>query len=78
MNLVGPQTSHPLGQGNAHMTNLSLFVAESADMYPDSVALRSSETATTYSELHHRLRQLSGYLAEIGVQTARRYAVGRF
>ena len=57
------------------MTNLSLFVAESADMYPQSVALRSAETATAYSELHHRLRQLSGYLAEIGVQTGDRVGV---
>jgi len=50
------------------MTNLSLFVAESADMYPDSIALRSNDITTTYSELHVRLRQLSGYLAQIGIQ----------
>ena len=50
------------------MTNLSHFVGESADMYPSSIALRTSDTATTYSELHGRIRQLSGYLAEIGIQ----------
>ena len=57
------------------MTNLSLFVAESADMYPDSIALRSNDTTTTYSELHVRLRQLSGYLAEIGIQPGDRVGV---
>lgn len=57
------------------MTNLSLFVAESADMYPDSIALRSNDFTTTYSELHVRLRQLSGYLAQIGIQPGDRVGV---
>src|SRR5271156_3828855 len=57
------------------MTNLSLFVAESADMYPDSIALRSTDFTTTYSELHVRLRQLSGYLAQIGIQPGDRVGV---
>jgi long-chain acyl-CoA synthetase len=50
------------------MTNLSLFVAESANMYSDSVALRTIDSTTTYSELYGRVRQMSGYLAEIGIQ----------
>ena len=33
------------------MTNLSLFLIESADMYPGAVALRCEEVTTTYSEL---------------------------
>ena len=62
------------------MTNLSFFVAESADMYPDSIALRSNEVRSdditmTYAKLHVRLRQLSGYLAEIGIHPGDRVAV---
>jgi long-chain acyl-CoA synthetase len=57
------------------MTNLSLFVAEAADMYPDSIALCANDTTATYSKLNDGLLRLSGYLAEIGIQPGDRVGV---
>ena len=44
------------------MTNLSLYLTESADMYPGAAALRCEGTTTTYSELADRAARLAAYV----------------
>ncbi len=47
------------------MTNLSLFLTESADMYPGAVALRCEEITTTYSELADQAARFAAYVCTI-------------
>src|ERR1700735_4649125 len=57
------------------MTNLSLFLAESADMYPDGPALRCEGATTTYSELADNAARFAAYLALRGVGPGDRVGV---
>jgi len=57
------------------MTNLSLFLIESADMYPGAVALRCEEVSTTYSELADRAARFAAYLRAHDVQPGDRVGI---
>jgi long-chain acyl-CoA synthetase len=57
------------------MTNLSLFLTESADMYPDAPALRFDGATTTYSELADEAASFAAYLADQGVRPGDRVGV---
>jgi long-chain acyl-CoA synthetase len=57
------------------MTNLSLFLIESADMYPGAVALRCEEASTTYSELADRAARFAAYLRAHDVQPGDRVGI---
>jgi long-chain acyl-CoA synthetase len=50
------------------MTNLSLYLTESADMYPGAAALRCEGVTTTYSELADEAARFAAYLAEHDVR----------
>ncbi|MDT5255739.1 MAG: long-chain acyl-CoA synthetase, partial [Mycobacterium sp.] len=49
------------------MTNLSLYLTESADMYPGAVALRCERDTTTYSELADQAARFAAYIGMHGV-----------
>jgi long-chain acyl-CoA synthetase len=57
------------------MTNLSLFLTESADMYPGAAALRCEGATRTYSELADQAARFAAYLAEHDVQPGDRVAI---
>jgi long-chain acyl-CoA synthetase len=57
------------------MTNLSLHLVESADMYPDGPALRCEGATTTYSELADNAARFAAYLADRGVRPGDRVGV---
>ena len=59
------ETRHGCQLRESAMTNLSLFLTESADMYPGAVALRCEEVTTTYSELADRAARFAAYLCSI-------------
>jgi long-chain acyl-CoA synthetase len=44
------------------MTNLSLYLTESADMYPGAAALRCEGSTTTYSELADQVTRFAAYV----------------
>src|ERR1700677_4126925 len=52
----------------AFMTNLSLYLVESADMYPDGPALRCDGVTTTFSELADNATRFASYLAYRGLR----------
>jgi long-chain acyl-CoA synthetase len=57
------------------MTNLSLYLVESADMYPDGSALRCDGATTTFSELADNAARFAAYLADRGVRPGDRVGV---
>jgi long-chain acyl-CoA synthetase len=57
------------------VTNLSLYLTESADMYPGAAALRCEGTATTYSELVDQTARLAAYVGIRGVQPGDRVGI---
>jgi long-chain acyl-CoA synthetase len=59
----------------ALMTNLSLYLVESADMYPDGPALRCDGVTTTFSELADNAARFAAYLVERGLHPGDRVGV---
>ena len=57
------------------MTNLSLFLTESADMYPGAVALRCEEVTTTYPELADQAARFAAYLCTLDVRPGDRVGI---
>jgi long-chain acyl-CoA synthetase len=57
------------------MTNLSLHLVESADMYPDGPALRCDGATTTFSELADNAARFAAYLGEQGLGPGDRVGV---
>ena len=57
------------------MTNLSLHLVESADMYPDGPALRCDGVTTTYSELADNAARFAAYLGDQGLGLGDRVGV---
>ena len=57
------------------MSNLSVYLVESADMYPDGPALRCDGTTTTFSELADNAARFAAYLAERGLRPGDRVGV---
>jgi long-chain acyl-CoA synthetase len=57
------------------MTNLSLYLVESADMYPDGPALRCDGATTTFSELADNAARFAAYLDERGLLPGDRVGV---
>jgi long-chain acyl-CoA synthetase len=57
------------------MTNVSLHLVESADMYPDGPALRCDGTTTTYSELADNAARFAAYLDYRGLRPGDRVGV---
>jgi long-chain acyl-CoA synthetase len=57
------------------MTNLSLHLVESADMYPDGPALRCDGITTTYSELADNAARFAAYLHYRGLRPGDRVGV---
>jgi long-chain acyl-CoA synthetase len=57
------------------MSNLSLYLVESADMYPDGLALRCDGVATTFSELADNAARFAAYLGDRGLRPGDRVGV---
>jgi long-chain acyl-CoA synthetase len=57
------------------MTNLSLYLVESADMYPDGPALRCDGATTTFSELADNAARFAAYLGQRGLRPGDRVGV---
>ena len=57
------------------MTNLSLYLVESADMYPDGPALRCDGATTTFSELADNAARFAAYLGYRGLGPGDRVGV---
>jgi long-chain acyl-CoA synthetase len=57
------------------MTNLSLYLVESADMYPDGPALRCDGVTTTFSELADNAARFAAYLDHRGVHPGDRVGI---
>jgi long-chain acyl-CoA synthetase len=57
------------------MTNLSLYLVESADMYPDGAALRCDGVTTTFSDLADNAARFAAYLDGRGVRAGDRVGV---
>ena len=57
------------------MTNLSLYLVESADMYPDGPALRCEGATTTFSELADHAARFADYLGHQGLHPGDRVGV---
>ncbi|MGO8937586.1 MAG: AMP-binding protein [Mycobacterium sp.] len=57
------------------MTNLSMYLVESADMYPDGPALRCDGVTTTFSELADNAARFAAYLGDRGVRPGDRVGV---
>jgi long-chain acyl-CoA synthetase len=57
------------------VTNVSLHLVESADMYPDGPALRCDGTTTTYSELADNAARFAAYLDYRGLRPGDRVGV---
>ncbi len=57
------------------MTNLSLYLVESADMYPDGAALRCDGATTTFSELADHAARFAAYLGDRGLRPGDRVGV---
>ena len=56
------------------MTNLSLYLTESADMYPSAAALGCEGVTTTYSELADQATRFAAYVYEHDVRPGDRVA----
>jgi non-ribosomal peptide synthetase component F len=50
------------------MTNLSLNLGESAEMYPDRPALRCEDATTTYRALLDEVAQMARFLLDAGIE----------
>ncbi|MCW2660889.1 MAG: long-chain-fatty-acid--CoA ligase [Mycobacterium sp.] len=57
------------------MTNLSLYLVESADMYPDGPALRCDGATTTFTELADNAARFAAYLGDRGLRPGDRVGV---
>jgi long-chain acyl-CoA synthetase len=57
------------------MSNLSLYLVESADMYPDRPALRCDGATTTFSELADNDARFAAYLGDRGLRPGDRVGV---
>jgi long-chain acyl-CoA synthetase len=57
------------------MTNLSLYLVESADMYPGGPALRCDGTTITFSELADNAARFAAYLGDRGLRPGDRVGV---
>jgi long-chain acyl-CoA synthetase len=57
------------------MNNLSLYLVESADMYPDAPALRCDGATTTFSELADNAARFAAYLGDRGLRPGDRVGV---
>ncbi len=57
------------------MTNSSLYLVESADMYPDRPALRCDGVTTTYSALADSAARFAAYLGDQGLRPGDRVGV---
>jgi long-chain acyl-CoA synthetase len=57
------------------MTNLSLFLTESAEMYPGANALRQEEITTTYSELADQAARFAAYVCTYDVHPGDRVGI---
>jgi long-chain acyl-CoA synthetase len=57
------------------MTNLSVHLVESADMYPDGPALRCDGTTMTFPELADNAARFAAYLADRGLRPGDRVGV---
>jgi long-chain acyl-CoA synthetase len=57
------------------MSNLSLYLVESADMYPDGPALRCDGATTTFSELADNAARFAAYLGDRGLRPGDRVGV---
>jgi long-chain acyl-CoA synthetase len=57
------------------MTNVSLYLVESADMYPDGPALRCDGATTTFSELADNAARFAAYLGDRGLRPGDRVGV---
>ncbi len=57
------------------MTNLSLYLTESADMYPGAAALRCAGATTTYSELADQAARFAAYVCAHDVQAGDRVGI---
>ena len=57
------------------MTNLSLYLVESADMYPDGPALRCDGVTTTFSDLADNAARFAAYLDDRGLRPGDRVGV---
>jgi long-chain acyl-CoA synthetase len=57
------------------VTNVSLHLVESADMYPDGPALRCDGITTTYSELADNAARFAAYLGHRGLRPGDRVGV---
>jgi long-chain acyl-CoA synthetase len=57
------------------MTNVSVFLAEAAEVYPDAVALRCGVESATYSELANDAARLADSLTDGGVRPGDRVAI---
>src|ERR1700729_4501394 len=57
------------------MTNLSVYLVESADMYPDGPALRCEGATTTFSELADSAARFAAYLDNRGLHPGDRVGV---
>src|SRR5258707_4416786 len=57
------------------MTNLSLYLVESADMYPDGPALHCDGATTTFSELADNAARFAAYLRDRGLRPGDRVGV---
>jgi long-chain acyl-CoA synthetase len=57
------------------MTNVSVFLAEAAEVYPDAVALRCGVESATYSELANDAARLAESLIDGGVRPGDRVAI---
>jgi long-chain acyl-CoA synthetase len=69
------ETHHWCQLRETAMTNLSLFLTESADMYPGAVALRCEGVTTTYSELADHAARFGAYLGAHDVQPGDRVGI---
>jgi long-chain acyl-CoA synthetase len=57
------------------MTNLSVYLAQSADVYPDAPALRCGDETTSYSMLAGDVARFADYLVEGGVRPGDRVGI---
>jgi long-chain acyl-CoA synthetase len=57
------------------MTNVTVFLAEAAEVYPDAVALRCGVESATYSELANDAARLADCLIDGGVRPGDRVAI---
>jgi long-chain acyl-CoA synthetase len=57
------------------MTNLSVYLAQSADVYPDAAALRCGDETTSYSVLASDVARFADYLIDGGVRPGDRVGI---